>query len=269
MHAQRDVKTSRYLTTKRIVLFFVALDSKIKIINMKAILKLSVQGYLLLYLAVRNVVVVTAWNLNSYQSGRRNTFITRLAEASSTSLRIQGSKHGENACFLPLKQFEQDTYAPRIVQIAGSYPGITREEFFSVQSEPAPPMGQWTYDFSDPDGSQLGTVAIEGSAVVSNCIDPVVIIAEHPSLGVQLPEAIGEAVDLVVLVDRSKNRYGDRKFLVLGFPNNDELFISAYNEKSELPNDCEILGQVEIVQIPWLPSMAPTKTGFLESDEYY
>lgn len=28
-----------------------------------------------------------------------------------------GNKHGENACFLPLEQLDQDYYAPRIVQV--------------------------------------------------------------------------------------------------------------------------------------------------------
>lgn len=208
---------------------------------------------------------VAAWNSQPLVLRRRNSF-TRLSE---TSARIKGSLHGENACFLPLKQLEQDSFAPRIIQIAGSYPGITREEFFAVQSEPAAPLGQWTYDFSDPDGPQLGTVAIEGSQVLSDCKDPIVIIAEHPSLGIRLPDAIKDAVDLVVLVDRAKNRYGDRKFLVLSIPGNEELMISAFNQRSEMPMDCDILGQVDLVQIPWLPSMLPTKTGFLESDEYY
>lgn len=181
---------------------------------------------------------------------------------------MKASFHGEHACFLPLKQFDEDSYAPRIVQIAGAYPGLTREEFFAVTSEPAPPPGQWSYDFSDPDGPQLGTVAIEGSLLVSNCDDPVVIIAEHTSLGVQLPDAIKEPADLVVMVDRAKNRYGDRKFLVMDIPG-EGLSIGAFNMKSELPEGGEILGQVDLVQIPWLPSMTPTKTGFLEADEYY
>ena len=47
--------------------------------------------------------------------------------------------------------------------------------------EPAEP-GQWTYDFSDPDGPQLGTVALEGSNVISTAVDPVVMIAEHTSV---------------------------------------------------------------------------------------
>jgi Rubisco Assembly chaperone C-terminal domain len=161
-----------------------------------------------------------------------------------------------------------DYYTPRIVQIAGAYPGLTRQEFFAVSSEPAAPKGQWTYDFSDPDGPQFGTVALEGSLVVAECKDPVVIIAEHPSLGVQLPSEIEGAVDLVVLVDRSKNYFGERKFLVLDIPGKG-LKIGAYSSKGELPSGCEILGQVELVQTPWLPAMAPTRTGFLEADEYF
>jgi Rubisco Assembly chaperone C-terminal domain len=182
-----------------------------------------------------------------------------------------GSLHGENACFMPLKQLDQDSYAPRIVHVAGAYPGLTKAEFYAVTSEPSPPAGQWSYDFSDPDGPQLGTVALEGSNLVAACEDPVVIIAEHVALGIELPKAITEPVDLIVLVDRAKNRFGERRFLVLDVPGSTDgrLTIAAYNAKSELPAGCEILGQVEQVQIPWLPSMAPTKTGFLEADEYY
>ena len=129
-------------------------------------------------------------------------------------------------------------------------------------------MGQWTYDFSDPDGPQLGTVAIEGSNVVASAVDPVVIIAEHDSLAVPMPEAIKEAVDLVVLVDREEKGFAERKFLVLDAPGQG-VTIGAFPSKADLPPDAEILGHVVIVQIPWLPSMKPTKTGFMEVDEYF
>lgn len=157
---------------------------------------------------------------------------------------------------------------PRIVQIAGAYPGITKEEYFAVTSEPPPAQGQWTYDFSDPDGPQLGTVALEGSNLVASCEDPVVIIAEHFSLGVELPAAIKEPVDVLVLVDRSLKSFGERKFLVLDVPN-EGIMIGAFNTKAELPHGSEVLGQVLQVTIPWLPCMKPTKTGFLEADEYF
>ena len=183
--------------------------------------------------------------------------------------RIGGSAvHGENSCFLPLKQLVQDDYSPRIIQIAGAYPGLTKEDFTAVSSEPSPDPGQWTYDFSDPDGPQLGTVALQGSEILHRVEDPVVVIAEHQTLGVELPKIIKDPVDLIVLVDRAKTEFDERKFFVVNLPS-DGLTIRAYESRSEMPEMAEILGKVEIVQIPWLPGMAPTKTGFAEADEYF
>lgn len=200
---------------------------------------------------------------NTGSGGRHRSSFHRLMATPATA----GNLHGQNACFLPLKQLDMDYYAPRIVQIAGAYPGLTREEFFAVQSESSPDPGQWTYDFSDPEGPQLGTVAIEGSSTVAACEDPVVIIAEHPSIGVQLPPAIKEPVDLVVLVDRAVTSFAERAFLVLDSP--DGLQIAAFPSKKDMPASSEILGRVMMVQIPWLPAMKPTKTGFMEEDEYF
>mmetsp|Transcript_7984 Transcript_7984/g.10699 ORF Transcript_7984/g.10699 Transcript_7984/m.10699 type:complete len:223 (-) Transcript_7984:25-693(-) len=188
--------------------------------------------------------------------------------AGNTALRMaEPSKHGENACFMPLMQLTEDYYAPRIVQIAGSYPGITRAELEAVSSEPAAEIGQWTYDFSDPDGPQLGTVAIEGSNNVACAIDPVVIIAEHFSLGIELSEVLKDPVDLVVMVDRGVKTFAERKFLVLD--DGSQLVIGAFQTKADLPEGYEIVGRVVLTQIPWLPCMQKTKTGFAEVDNYF
>eukprot|EP00539_Tryblionella_compressa_P003668 CAMPEP_0178745676 /NCGR_PEP_ID=MMETSP0744-20121128/7419_1 /TAXON_ID=913974 /ORGANISM="Nitzschia punctata, Strain CCMP561" /LENGTH=222 /DNA_ID=CAMNT_0020398869 /DNA_START=68 /DNA_END=736 /DNA_ORIENTATION=+ len=204
---------------------------------------------------------------NAVSSNNKRSF--RLEPLNSAPSMSLGSLHGQNSCFLPLKQLDQDYFAPRIVQIAGPYPGLSRDEYFAVTSEPAPEQGQWTYDFSDPDGPQLGTVAIEGSNVVASCEDPVVIIAEHQALAVPLPEVIKDPVDLIVLVDRAANYFEERKFLVLALPGDDSLQIGAFPSKQDLPEGSEILGQVVLCQIPWLPSMKPTKSGFMEVDEYF
>lgn len=98
--------------------------------------------------------------------------------------------------------------------------------------------------------------------------DPLVIIAEHFSIGIELPKAIAEPVDLIVFVDRAKTEYEDRKFMVVDVPG-EGLVIGAYPTKKDKSKGSEILGRVEVVQIPWLPSMAPTKTGFMEADEYF
>lgn len=206
----------------------------------------------------------TAWVIPTFPRATRRA-ASRLQMSMSTST---GNTHGQNSCFLPLQQLDQDYYAPRIVQIAGSYPGLTAEDIGAVTSEPAPEPGQWTYDFSDPEGPQMGTVAIQGSTVVYECDEPIVIIAEHFSIGVELPAAITDPVDLVILVDRAKTSFKERKFLVFDVPGAG-VTIAAYPTKKDMPDNAIILGQVEMVQIPWLPSMESTKTGFMEADEYF
>ena len=167
--------------------------------------------------------------------------------------------------FFSLVGFDFCVFATKI---AGSYPGVTREDYFAVTSEEVAVQGQWTYDFSDPDGPQLGTVAIESSNVVACAEDPVVLIAEHTSIGVPLPEVIKEPVDIIVLCDRAATTFAERKFLVLDSPERG-LTIGAFPSRTDLPSDCEIIGHVVFCQVPWLPSMKATKTGFLEADEYF
>ncbi len=43
--------------------------------------------------------------------------LTRIATTLQAST-VSGSVHGQNSCFLPLKQLDQDFYAPRIVQVS-------------------------------------------------------------------------------------------------------------------------------------------------------
>ena len=114
----------------------------------------------------------------------------------------------------------------------------------------------------------MGTVALPGSNVVATCEDPVVIIAEHDSLGVELPPAITNPVDLIVLADRAQQSFAERRFLVLDTLE-EGIKIAAFETKADLPAGSQILGQVVLVQIPWLSCMKPTKSGFMEADEYF
>jgi hypothetical protein len=155
-----------------------------------------------------------------------------------------------------------------LLQIAGMYPGLTKDEFLAVTSDPAAPAGQWTYDFSDPEGPQVGTVALPGSETLTKVEDPVVIIAEHQSIGISLPSTITDPVDIIVLVDRAIQTFSERKFLVYETPDKG-LQIGAFNEKKEIPPKSSILGRVVLVFTPFLPSMQSSKTGFQEADEYF
>ena len=148
------------------------------------------------------------------------------------------------------------------------YPGVTKEEVTAVSSSPPAEMGQWSYDFSDPEGPQMGTVAFTGSEIVSNCEDPVAIICEHFSLGVPLPDVLKEPVDLLVLVDRAKKGFAERKFQVVDVPG-EGVLIKAFSTRAEIPDGAEILGRVEYVQVPWLPCMKKKKSGFMEDDAVY
>jgi hypothetical protein len=193
-----------------------------------------------------------------------------------------GNMHGTNSCFLPLHQLEQDTYMPRIINIvSGIYPSndITVESIqMTPKSEYAPALGQWTYTFHTPpsnvndDVPVQASIALEGSNIVASCDDPIIVIAEHTALNILLPAAITEPVDLLVLIDRSKTYFSERKFLLFAVSDPEQqpqVQIAAFHTRDEIPSNAVVLGHVEQVTIPWLPAMAPTKTGFLEADEYY
>ncbi|KAL7514615.1 hypothetical protein ACHAXN_011957 [Cyclotella atomus] len=200
---------------------------------------------------------------------------SRTSPSSSSSrlgstLNAAGNLHGQEACFLPLLQNDDEYIAPRIVQIAGAYPGVDIQTYLALTSEPPAEMGQWSYDFSDPNGPQMGTVALPGMASVYETEDPVAIIAENTAIGVSIPN-MNEVVDLIVLCDRARTHWQERKFLVLDMEGNGmgDLKIAAFVNKSEVPANAKILGHVTLVQIPWLPGMAKKKSGFAEEDELF
>lgn len=158
----------------------------------------------------------------------------------------------------------------QFLQIAGAYPGVDIQTYLALTSEPPAEMGQWSYDFSDPNGPQMGTVALPGMASVYETEDPVAIIAENTAIGVSIPN-MNEVVDLIVLCDRARTHWQERKFLVLDMEGNGmgDLKIAAFVNKSEVPANAKILGHVTLVQIPWLPGMAKKKSGFAEEDELF
>lgn len=214
------------------------------------------------------IILAAALNTSAYAwVSPKPSFRSTSTELSMSTTSL-GGLHGENSCFLPLEQVDEEHYAPRIVQIAGVYPGITKEELSAVTSSPAPEMGQWSYDFSDPDGPQMGTVALPGCNIVASCEDPAVIIGEHFALGVPLPDALKEPVDLLLLVDRAKTGFAERKFHVVDIPG-EGVIIRGFETRGEIPEGSEILGRVVFVQVPWLPCMKKKKSGFMEDEQLY
>eukprot|EP00587_Corethron_hystrix_P013952 CAMPEP_0113312440 /NCGR_PEP_ID=MMETSP0010_2-20120614/9278_1 /TAXON_ID=216773 ORGANISM="Corethron hystrix, Strain 308" /NCGR_SAMPLE_ID=MMETSP0010_2 /ASSEMBLY_ACC=CAM_ASM_000155 /LENGTH=150 /DNA_ID=CAMNT_0000168283 /DNA_START=303 /DNA_END=755 /DNA_ORIENTATION=- /assembly_acc=CAM_ASM_000155 len=149
------------------------------------------------------------------------------------------------------------------------YPGLTVSEFYGPSSDDAAETGQWTYDFSDPDGPQMGTVAFEGSPLVAATVDPVAVVCEHTSIGIPMPDILAEPVDVISLIDRSDKSFDERKFLVTSTGPDSEISIGAYTSKKDMPEGSEIVGRVIMVQIPWLPCMQKKKSGFMEDDALY
>ena len=115
----------------------------------------------------------------------------------------------------------------------------------------------------------MGTVALPGMASVYETDDPVVLIADHFEMGVLLPDKLVDPVDLVVLCDRSRTHFAERKFLVLQLQGSTEVTIAAFESKGEVPEGAKILGHVTLVQIPWLPAMQKKKSGFMEEDTLF
>jgi len=203
-------------------------------------------------------------------AGSARTSATARSASIDTPAESVGNLHGQGSCFMPLLQNDEEYIAPRIVQIAGSYPGVDVATYLSLSSEPPADMGQWSYDFSDPEGPQLGTVALPGLASVYDTDDPVVLIADHQSLGVPLPDAITEPVDLIVLCDRSRTEFEDRRFLVMELEDRPgAVTIGAFETFDGLPAGARILGQVTLVQIPWLPVMMKKRSGFSEEEDLF
>jgi len=168
--------------------------------------------------------------------------------------------HGTGSRFLPVHQLKSDEITPRIIQIAGVYPGLSVEEFIAPLSSPGPELGCWQYDFTDPEGPQMGTVALPGSAITQLLVDPVILISSNLALGIDFG---AEETEVLVCVDRDITVHQPNKFFV---------WKNAAGEieirwMENVPIGYEVLGQVMLVTIPHLATMAPAKTGFLEADD--
>mmetsp|Transcript_23793 Transcript_23793/g.31109 ORF Transcript_23793/g.31109 Transcript_23793/m.31109 type:complete len:228 (+) Transcript_23793:101-784(+) len=179
----------------------------------------------------------------------------------SSSEESKEGLHGTGSRFLSVIQLKSDEVQPRIVQIAGVYPGLTIEEFNAPVSSPPAERGMWQYDFTDPDGPQMGTVALPGSDIVDFLEDPVIVIATNKDLGIELRD---EETEVLVTIDRALKTHQPLKFYAWKTPDK-QITIRWFDE---IPPGYEILGQVMIVTIPHLEYMGANKSGFLEADEY-
>ena len=170
---------------------------------------------------------------------------------------MKAYSHGEGFHFLPISKAQEDEFWPRTVQIAGVYPELSVADFLAPTSTRPPSQGQWAYDFSDPDGPQLGTIAMPGSYKMNNCVDPVAMITTNVELGVKLLETC----EMVVIVDRGDKSFDKEQFMLLKTPE-DSLIIRCCDE---IEPGHSILGKIALCAVPLVESMRDKETGFAEN----
>lgn len=166
--------------------------------------------------------------------------------------------HGANFKFMPSVRIAEDEYYPRILHIAGVYPGITVEDLVLPISPPNSPPGKWTFDFADPLGPQLGTVAIPGSATLYDCIDPVVVITSSTALGMT---TVMGTEEVLVVVDREDRQFSPAQFFMFRSPYG----AVQLGNLEDLEEGFEVLGRVALCILPFAEEMKKS-TGFLEDE---
>ena len=176
----------------------------------------------------------------------------------SFNLAMKTGGHAQNFKFLPLLRGSSSFHFPRIIQIAGVFPDLTPDDLLAPTSTPQVGAGLWAYDFPDADSPDRGTVAIPGSAAITDCIDPVVMITTNTVLGV----ALTEDVEILVVVDRGDRYFTPECFYVFRTPQ-DTLVLQWADS---LEPGYEVMGRVALCTVPYMPSMGTASTGFAESD---
>ena len=189
----------------------------------------------------------------------------RAAVGQLWSTSVKSGQHGQGFRFMPMTRTSKREHFPRILPIAGVFPGLSTAELLAPPPAASAPPGMWTYDFSDVTGVQLGKVAIPGSEPLSNAVDPVVLISTNTALKIQ---AVTELEVLLVVDRRDPDAWDPDCFYLLRS-------VQPASGAEELqvlwcespPPDMEVLGKVVTAVLPWVPSMQKPSSGFAEEDE--
>ena len=128
-------------------------------------------------------------------------------------------KHGENFKYLSIMKGKSSQHFPRTIPIAGMYPEVTPEDIMAPAQCPLIMPGQIAFDFSDPNGPQLGTVAVPGSDVITFADDPVALVVHNSQLGIKMIAPDG--AECVAIVDRMDLKFNPDYFYAFRNPSND------------------------------------------------
>lgn len=121
--------------------------------------------------------------------------------------------------------------------------------------------GSWHFDFSDPEGPQLGTVAMHPSNPVQLAEDPVVVVSTSGEMGISLSNNVN--AEILLMVDRADRHFVPNAFFA--FAEGDGSVTIRWQEQVE--EDQAVLGRVVFVTVPFLPAMKKKASGFLEEED--
>lgn len=206
------------------------------------------------------LVLIDDINCFKIQTTIQKLYGNKISLRNNVKVMMDGGGHGQNFHYLPVHRGSLEEHFPRIIPIAGVFPGITTEQLNAPYSSPAAPVGQWVYEFTDPEGPQLGTIALPGSTVMTDAVDPVALITNNTILGISCIED----VEMIAVVDRGEKDFYSGDFFLFKDMNTNEFFIQWYEKLP--PNHIEILGKIIQCAIPLTEKMKPVETGFLEDD---
>ena len=179
----------------------------------------------------------------------------------SLSMSANIQLHGKNFKYLPILKGKKKEYFPRIVPIAGVYPELTEESLMAPYSEPPVSPGSIRYDFSDPSGPQLGTIAVPGSEIIGTAEDPIAVITTNEHLGIGVKSSA--PVEMAVIVDRGDLIFKKDCFYMFSAPDRNLQLGSC----DQLSPGYRILGRVILCLLPFVEGDKVKNTGFIEEDE--
>lgn len=177
-----------------------------------------------------------------------------------SKLQMKLGRHGENFKYLTVFKGKSSEHFPRTVPIAGMYPELTPEDVLAPAQLPLVMPGQFTFDFSDASGPQLGTIAVPGSDVLTFADDPVAIITHNSHLGIK--SVSSEGVEIVAVVDRADLKFNPDLFYIWRSPDN----VVEMGSMDRIEEGYSILGRIILTMVPYVKGDSKPSTGFLEED---
>jgi len=201
------------------------------------------------------------------RSTRPRTVAARVLQEGAVAVEAPAAElglHGSESCFMPLDQMDSSIQWPRILRIAGVYPGIVASDVANPPATPPPAgEGEWTYDFPDAHGSEFGVVAVPGSDLLLGAVDPIAIITSTETLGLLVPPQ-----ECLVVIDRAEVDYDERQFFAYADANS-RVHIRRLSGGSgyAAPDGWTVLGRVIVVKLKYDPSTMAKKGTWMEEDD--